>query len=259
VANSVEAAKQIADITGKSPEVCLSVTRRLGEVGLIRRRSRGRSAEDVDAHELAIMVIALMALTDDSTPTVKIPLLADRVAKDPEIFLMGDEQVPTATGSFITTVTQAIEGYDDGVKGSVQAFGLQFCRGQIRAWAKWQRPDRKVFFGIRELPPGMVQESTIGADIIAALRQIPVKTPSVATDGSETTTPTQFAPGSAASSSESSAEPPFVRQQHEDIEERETLQALDSAIGKDSPSPNRSISGDGHHGIPESRRCPAPA
>jgi hypothetical protein len=267
VVNSIQAATMLADIMGKPPEVCLHLTRRLGEVGLIRRGSRGRSALDVNDREVATMTIALMAMTDGTTPAVQIPKLVERITKldtgsDLLICLMGDDQTRVTSASFVEAMTNAIGGNDD-VTGPAQAFGIQFCHGQIRAWAEWKEIPSRVYFGFRELPGGMVQEATINIDVLNALRQIPVKSPSAAMDGDgpKTTTPAQRQTGSASSvSSESprrdcNRDAPMHRQNmHEHSREREKDQ-LDS--GTDSPSPNRFLSGEIRNGCNSSHRCPS--
>lgn len=259
-----EAANILADVIGKPREAAQNVTRKEGEAGLIRRGKRGHPAPHVNKHELATMLVGMMAAIDDSTPTVRVPSLVDRIAKfsrggDPTIYLMGDDQIPTAAGSYIEAVAQAIEGRVNELTGPVIALGLQFCRGEARGWVEWQKLPR-VYFGVRNLPPGMIQEARIGADIIDALRQI-LDTSSVAPDDAKTTTPTQFAPESAKSSSESPCEPPFGHRQNmlEGSEARERKQYLDSLKGTDSPSANGFKSGESRYGDDQSHRCPEAA
>jgi len=276
VANSVEAANILAELTGKPRELCQHVQRRLGEAGLIHRGSRGRSAQPVTAREIAIMLIALMATTDGTTPAVQIPRLAERIANlddgsYPEISLMdlsdvtgvtGETRQLRAFGSFVETLAKAIEGYENPKRGPVQALGLQFCRGNPRAWVEWKLTG-KVFFGVRELPPGMIQEAVINTGILDALRQIPTKTPSVAADGSKTTTPAQFAAGSASvvsseSPRDANRDAPLVhRQNMREYSRERVINQLDS--GTDSPSPNRFSSEREPDGQHSRHRCFADA
>jgi hypothetical protein len=256
VANSVQAANQIADIMGKKPVTVRNAARRLGEEGLIPRGSRGRTAHQVDAKEVVMVAAAVMAMTDNDTLTIQTPQVIERIVSldkglYPEISLMdlsdvtgvtGEPKQLRAFGSFVETFIQAIEGHVDPETGPVQALGLQFCRGIVRPWVDWKLTG-KVFFGVRELPPGMIQEAVIKTDILDALRQIPTKTPSVAADGPQTTTPTQFAAGSASvvsseSHSDTSRDAPLIhhRNMRENRVRREKNQALDS--GRDSPSIN---------------------
>jgi hypothetical protein len=266
VANSIQAATMLAEITGKPPETCLHVTRRLGEVGLIHRGSRGRNAQPVTARELALMVLGLMSTTD-GTPAVQAPKivkLIDRIVKleadgkEPSICLMGDDQIPTASGSFVDAVAGAIEGRVDELNGPVQAAGLEFHKGEVRAWICWQKLG-KVYFGGRAFPDGgLIQEARIGASTLEALRQI-LKAPSAAAGGAETTKPARLRAGPASVSSESPYERSFMHRENvpEDSVKEERKQALDS--GKGSPSPKRSTSGESPHGRNQSDRCPAPA
>jgi hypothetical protein len=261
VANSAQAANQIADIMGKKAVTVRYAARRLGEEGLIPRRSRGRSAHQVGTREVAIVTLGVMALSDTDTITAQIPELVERITKldkggDPSSVLMGDDQTPTAIGSFVDTMINAIGGHDDEIIGTVQCLGLQFCKGYVRAFAKWERMKDRIYFGINQLPSGMLQEVSINASVIDALREIPVKTPSSAEDGSETTEPTQVRTGSASVSSESPCELPSMHSQNmrEGSEKREKNQALDSGV--DSPSPNRFSYGEIQNGCDQSHRCP---
>jgi hypothetical protein len=242
VANSAEAAKQIAQITGMSPKSVLYAARQLGEKKVIPRKSRGRYAHQVDAREVAIVTIAVMAMTDSNRTTIETPHLIQTIDKldagpDYEILQMGEDRTLTAFGSFVKVMEGAIEGHVDPQTGPVNALGVQFCRGDFRAWVKWEHVKDRIYFGVRELPDGMIQEATINATAIAALRKLLIKTPSAATDGAETKTPTQVQTGSASISSESprdcNREAPLVRHKHEGSRERVKNQ-LPSDSGMDS-------------------------
>jgi hypothetical protein len=189
--NSIEATRIIAGLLGKPAErTALHVTRRLGEADLIVRGPRGKSSYNVNAREIAVIVVGLMALTDADTPAVDVPKLVQRImqldaeGQDPAMVLMGDAQTPTLFGSFITKIAQVIEGKDDAVQG----VGLEFCRNATRAWI--ERDGQRVYFGIRDLPSGMIQAARVDASLLGALRKLLVADPSVAAGGSaENATP----------------------------------------------------------------------
>ena len=206
------AANQIADIMGKKAVTVRYAARRLGEEGLIpevartqcapswRQRSRHRNAWRHGTVRHKLHYSSRDSRTGENHELDK--------GGDPSIVLMGEDQTPTAMGGFGALIN-AIRGHDDEVTGTVQCLGLQFCKGHVRAFAKWERMKDRVYFGINQLPSGMLQEVSINTSVLDALRQIPVKTPSFSNDGSETAEPIQFAPGPASVSSESPSEPPL--------------------------------------------------
>jgi len=262
--NAAQASSKIADILGIPPQRVRYISRLLGEAGMIPRGSRGIYAHHVDEHELTMTVTGTMASYDITITANQTPTLMERIASlsagnDPQIYLLGDDQTPTASGSFVVTLAQAIAGEHSEKTGPAQAIGLQFCRGQIRAWIEWKLLGR-VYFGVRELPDGMLQEVSINSSAFDALRQIPTTRPSAATDGPDTTTPTRLQSGSAESVSSSLESPrdcnrdaPLVHRQNmrEYSRERDKRQ-LDS--GTDSPSSNRFSSERRSHGINPSHR-----
>ena len=160
---------------GKKAVTVRYAARRLGEEGLIPRGSRGRSAHQVGAREVAIVTLGVMALSDTDSITAQIPELVEKITKldkggDPSIVLMGEDQTPTAIGSFVDTMINAIRGHDDEITGTVQCLGLQFCKGHVRAFAKWEQMKDRVYFGINQLPSGMLQEVSINTSVLDALR-----------------------------------------------------------------------------------------
>jgi hypothetical protein len=199
--------------------------------------ARGRSAPRINPPWAATITSILLCKTNLGTTTESAPDVfrsITRLAKGgvSSIALMGDDQTAIDSGSFLDALTDAIEGTVDPLKGPAVAFGLQFCRGEVRAWAEWERIKGRVYFGVRPLPDDdLIQEARIGRRVISELHRIAVP---------KTTSPTQFAPEPAESdSSESPGDAnrrtPFSRNQPvtEDSRERVTSQ-LDS--GPDSPS-----------------------
>jgi hypothetical protein len=257
--STAEAARLIAAALGLKEVTGLHAYRTAVKAKLLDHVSaRGRSAPRVTSTETSIICLSQMSMSDAATNTSNVPNTVRRVIRlragtDPEICLMGDDQQPVAEGSFVEALTQAIERKVDPRKGPAQAFGLQFCKGEVRAWAEWERINGRVYFGVRELPTDdVIQEVRIGARVIDTLRQIAGTSTETEVPEIETTTPTQVRTGSAAVNTSSYFSPenrrdanrevPVVYAKHEHQDSRVDVKNQPDS-GADSPSSNQRTRG----------------
>jgi len=259
--SKAEAARLIAAALGLKGVTGLHAYRTAVKAKLIEYVSaRGRSAPRATSAETSIVCLSLMSMTDAATSTSNVPAIVRRITRlsagaDPQIFLMGDDQTPVASGSFVDALTQAIEGKVDPLKGQAQAFGLQFCKGEVRAWAEWEHINGRVYFGVRDLPTDdVIQEVRIGTRVIDTLRQIDGTFTEMEVPKIETTTPTQVRTGSAAANTSSYFSPEnrrdtnrevpvvYAKHEHEHQDSRVDVKNQPDS-GADSPSSNQRTRG----------------